>query len=174
MTSLNPLRFLKKRIQSAFTRAYHVKKLRDSDAILEEIYRQEIEGDGKISPQVIKQALKGLIRDLLTNRLEQLNAFDAEEKQPDLFRDFDYQFTFREDGKPVQCVLGDIDYRRGLALLKRKEADLIAAHHSRDDYVRVWSLVGPLLKANAGWLWRDAVNHLEEHGGIPDDEADVA
>jgi hypothetical protein len=174
MTSLNPLRFLKKRIQRAFTQAYHVKKLRDSDAILEAIYKQVIEGEGKISPQLIKQALKVLIRDLLTNRLEQINAFDAEEKQPDLFRDFDYQFTFREDGKPVQCVLGDIDYRRGVALLKRKEANLIAAHHARDDYVRVWSLVGPLLRANEKWVWRDAVSHLEEHGGIPDAEADVA
>ena len=174
MTSLNPLRFLKKRIKRAFHRAYYVKKLRDSDAILEEIYKQEIEGEGKISAQVVKQALKVLIRDLLTNRLEQINAFDAEEKQPDLFRDFDYQFTFREDGKPVQCVLGDIDYRRGLALLKRKEANITAAHHARDDYVRVWSLVGPLLRANEKWVWRDAVSHLEEHGGIPDDEADVA
>lgn len=174
MTSLNPLRIIKQRIKSAFNRAYFVKKLRDSDAILEEIYKQEIEGEGKISPQVQKLAWKTLIRDLLTNRLEQLNVFDAEDKQPDLFRDLDYQFTFREHGNPVQCVLGDIDYQRGVALLKRKEANLTAAHHARDDYVRVWSLVGPLLQANEGWVWRDAVSHLEENGGIPDHDEDAA
>jgi hypothetical protein len=115
-----------------------------------------------------------LIRDLLNNRFEQLDLFGDEPKQPDLFYDLDYQYTFRENGKPVQCVLGDVDYRRGLTLLKRKEANLTAAHHARDDFVRVWSLVGPLLQANEGWVWRDAVNYLEEHGGIPDEEMEEA
>jgi hypothetical protein len=171
VTSLNPLRVIRSRIVASFTRAYHVKKLRDTDAICGYVYRDVIESEGKVSPVLVKQALLTLIRDILTNRLEQMSAFDEPEVHPDLFRDLDYQFTFREHGKPVQCVLGDVNYDRGLALLKRKESNITAAIHARDDFVRVWSLIGPLLRENRGWMWRDAVRYLESHGGIPDADA---
>jgi hypothetical protein len=168
MTSANPLRIIKRRIDAAFNRAYHVKKLRGTDAICEYIYEDMVAGEGKVSPMLQKQAMLTLIRDLMVNRLEQLNAFDEPEAHPDLFRDFEYQFTFRKGGERVQCVLGDLDYKRGLSLLKRKESNITAAIHARDEFSRVWSIIGPLLRQNPDWVWRDAVKYLSEHGGIPD------
>jgi hypothetical protein len=162
MSVRNPLAIIKGRIYDALNRAYHVRKMRDTGEIVEFIDQEIAEA---ISPGLLVEARKAWIRDLITSRFEQTECLT---EQVDLFRDLDFQFAFRKKRKTYQRELGDVNLEEGIALEQRKIANLEAAQREKARFDRHWAVIRPLLEANPGWLWRDAVAFLERSGGLPE------
>lgn len=161
MSARNPFHIIRDAIISAGNKAYYVKRIRDTEQLVESVDKDIT---AILSPGLFDQLRLWSIRDILTNRFEKL-LDDGE--QLDLFRDLDFQITFGRGDKSYQKTLGDLDYEHGLKARYRKASNIDRANRALADFDRVWAFVGPLLKANPEWLWRDAVSHLEANGGIP-------
>jgi hypothetical protein len=162
MSARNPLAIIKGTVYGALNRAYYIRKMRDTGEIVEFIDKEIAE---VISPSLLVEARKAWIRDLITSRFEQTECLT---EQVDLFRDLDFQFAFRKRRKTYQRALGDVSLEEGIALERRKIVNLEAAQKEKDRFDRHWAVIRPLLEANPGWLWRDAVGFLEQSGGLPE------
>lgn len=161
MSARNPFHIIRDAIISAANKAYYVKKIRGTDELVDSVDRDII---ALLSPNLFIELRRWSIRDIVTNRFEKL-LDDGE--QLDLFRDLDFQITFGRGDKSYQKTLGDLDYEHGLKTRHRKESNIDRANRALADFDRVWTFIGPLLKSNPTWVWRDAVAHLEATGGIP-------
>jgi hypothetical protein len=162
MSARNPLTIIKGTIYGALNRAYHVRNMRDTGEIVDYIDKEIAD---VVSPGLLVEARKAWIRDLITSRFEQTECLT---EQVDLFRDLEFQFAFRKKRKAYQRVLGDLTLEEGIALERRKIANLEAAQREKARFDRHWAVIRPLLEANPGWLWRDAVAFLERSGGLPE------
>jgi hypothetical protein len=162
MSARNPVAIIKDAVLSAYRRAYNIRHLRDTEQIVDYIYA---EIDLVVSPKLLVAAVKAWIRDMVNDRLEQTDFFS---KQPDLFRDLDFALAFHDkDGRSYQRALGDIDLSEALVLQQRKKANIDTAIRQHERFNTAFSFVRPLMETNPGWLWRDAVDYLESHGGFP-------
>jgi hypothetical protein len=161
MSARNPMIVVRDAIISAGNKAYYVMKVRDTEQLVNIVDKAIGE---MLSPNLFAELRRWSIRDILTNRFEKLLE-DGE--QLNLFRDLDFQITFGRGEKSYQKTLGDLDYEHGLKARHRKESNIDRANRALADFDRVWAFVGPLLRANPEWKWRDAVAHLEANGGIP-------
>ena len=162
MSARNPLAIIKGTVYGALNRAYYLHKMRDTGDIVEYIDTEIAEA---ISPSLLAEARKAWIRDLITSRFEQTECLT---EQVDLFRDLDFQFAFRKKRETYQRTLGDLNLEEGIALERRKIANLEAAQREKARFDRHWAVIRPLLEANPGWLWRDAVAFLARSGGLPE------
>jgi len=162
MSGRNPLHIIRDAIISAGNKGYYVKNIRNTDTLVDFVDK---EIQTLLSPKLFDDVRRHGIHDILTSRFEKL-LDDGE--QLDLFRDLDFQITFGRGDKSYQKTLGDLDYEHALKARQRKESNIERARVSLADFDRAWTIIGPLLKANPGWLWRNAVDHLEKTGGIPD------
>jgi len=161
MSARNPFHIIRNAIISAANKAYYVKKITNTEQMVDAVDRDI---KGLLSPKLFDEARRHQIRDMITSRFERL-LDDGE--QLDLFHDLDFQLTFGRGEESYQKTLGDLDYEHGLKARHRKVANIEAANRALADFDRAWRYIGPLLKANPDWLWRDAVTHLETTGGIP-------
>lgn len=162
MSARNPLAIIKTTIYDALSRAYHVRKMRDTGEIVAYI---DTEVAQMISPSLLVEARKAWIRDLITSRFERTECLT---ERVDLFRDLDFQFAFRKKRKSYQRTLGDVNLEEGIALERRKIVNLEAAQREKVRFDRHWAVIRPLLEANPGWVWRDAVGFLARNGGLPE------
>jgi hypothetical protein len=162
MSARNPLHILKSQIDRSANKAYHVKNLRGSDAINNAVL-DDIEV--LLDPSFIRELKLFGIGTMVGNRFEELVSVH---EQLDFFRDLDFQITFGRGQQTYNRTLGDLDYRHAMLARQRKVANLERANTGLARFDRAFGYVGPLLKDNPDWVWRDAVRHLEENGGIPD------
>lgn len=161
MSMRNPLHIYRDIVIGAANRAYHVKKIRNTLEMA--IYvRDEIKV--MLSDKLHEQMDIERIANIIGNRFERLLDEGA---TLDLFRDLDFQITFGRGAETYQRELGDLDYEHARLFRQRKQSHLEKMAESLKEFDRVWTFIGPLLKANPDWLWRDAIAHLETHGGIP-------
>jgi hypothetical protein len=161
MSARNPFHIIRDAIISAANRAYYIKKLRNTEDLVDYVDKDIVT---LLSPRLFDELRRWSIRDIVTNRFEKLL---NEGEQLNLFRDLDFQITFGRGDASYQKTLGDLDYAHGLKTRERKQSNIDRANRALADFDRVWAFIGPLLQANPEWFWRDAVAHLESHGGIP-------
>jgi|SRR5580765_3376027 len=158
--SRNPLHVYRDIVIGAANRAYHIKKIRNT---LEMAIYVRHEVGVVLSPKLREQMEIERIINIIGSRFERLLDEGA---TLDLFRDLDFQISFGRGEETYQRELGDLDYEHALMFRRRKDSHLQKMVQSLKDFDRVWTFIGPLLKSNPGWLWRDAVAHLEANGGI--------
>jgi hypothetical protein len=161
MSLRNPLHIYRDIVIGAANRAYHVKKIRNTMEMA--IYvRDEIKL--MLSDKLNEQMALERIINIIGNRFERLL---DEGSTLDLFHDLDFQITFGRGTETYQRELGDLDYEHALLFRRRKQSHMEKMAESLKEFDRVWTFIGPLLKANPDWLWRDAITYLEANGGIP-------
>lgn len=162
MSARNPLSVIKDVVYGARRRAYHVKKLRDPNAIAEYCLT---EVEAMIDPKLMRQALLAWIRDLCTNRKEQTDF-----TKPDLFRDYEYQFVIRHGKTSESIELGDITLTEIPLISQQKIDNINAATAEKIRWDRHLAVIEPILHKHPKWKWKDACKWLEKHGGFPDVE----
>jgi hypothetical protein len=100
-----------------------------------------------------------------------------EEQQLDLFVDLDQLFDVRHevkanpDGTKVfkvkQKELGEFDLDDIACISHQKQENRERVLEEEGQWNRAKAIVVPLLQSHPGWVWKDAVEYLRKHGGIP-------
>lgn len=154
-------------VRDAARRARNIKKMTDPHEIAAYCFG-EAKSYGLITAEWTHEAeLQSIIR-LVTFRRKAPGSRDDDAHQLRLFIDHeDIVFDIRHDDAVVQkaladCGLDDIDQ-----IEQQKDDNIDAAIAERDLFARASGYIKPLLTAHPGWVWRDAVNHLRAHGGLP-------
>jgi hypothetical protein len=163
MSARNPLTIIRKQILALHRTAYHIKKLRVRKEEAEYIYKELKE---TLSPKLLDQAWLYTIEQFIASKLEQTD-FGAENLN--LWVDYDdIYFATKVEGNAGQIVLGDVDETSMPAIIRARESNVEAATKALAQLRIAWKRVQPLLAANPGWKWRDAVKWMEGHGGVPE------
>jgi hypothetical protein len=160
MSTRNPFRIYRDRLRALRTKAYHVKNMRDPWEIAKYCHKELLE---TFDPKLRIQAEIGMIVELLFNRKEQ-NDFET----PDFFRDQDFQFLLRKNGKSECIELRDVGLEEIPMIDRQKENNEIAVRKARAVWRAHCAVIEPLLKQHPDWRWGDACDWLEKHTGFPD------
>ena len=100
MSVRNPLNIFKDRIDTAFSCAYYIKKLRNRNDIVDKIYSELTK---MLSPLTMEHAIKALILEMITNRKELLGF----EGQFDPWFSLDYPMPINVGREKTIVTLGD-------------------------------------------------------------------
>lgn len=160
MSAKNPFRIYRDRINALSTKAMRVHNMTDTWKIGEYCHKKLKED---FDPKIRELAEISCIIELFTNRKEQMD-FET----PDFFRDQDFKFVLRKNGKSECVMLQNVGLDEIPIIDHQKETNITAASKA----YRLWrahcDVVEPLLKQHPDWKWGDACDWLEKHTGFPD------
>ena len=159
MSAKNPFTIYKQKIRQLRNKAYHIKKIREPNEQAEYIFDKLYD---EIGPSIIRAAQIAWIRDFVTNRYLQLDS-----EKPDLFGDLDYQFVLRNGKASTVIELGDVGLDEIETITQQKIDNINRARAEADRWKRACNIIQPLLRKHPDWKWKDAVDWLSKHGGLP-------
>lgn len=153
-------------IKDAARRARNIKKLTDPKEIGEYCHN-ELQKFGALTAVFIHDAVIEKIISMITWRHKPKNHEDDEERQLHLFDDCeDIVFDIRHGDGTVQKALGAFDEKDIAQVTEQKFVNIKRAEAEAEHWERASKVIIPLLRANPGWLWRDAASELRGLGVV--------
>lgn len=162
-------------VKAHLKQAINIKKLDDADEIAEWSLKQLIRADyfpqGNVNDHIVRIAW---IKDVMKARGIGKPSPEAEAdgtRQLSLFNDLDvaYPVVDTEAGYTRMVMLGDFSSKEIALISEQKDVNIEAALAERVRWRKAVSVIKPLLDANPGWRWRDAVEYLRGRGALPED-----
>lgn len=116
-------------------------------------------------------ALLEKISSLITTRPATRTRTDADDAQLTLLMYFDEDqeivFNLKTEEGREQHSLMKFGIREIEIARKQKRNNIANAQAASQTFNQAADLISPVLQANPGWVWGDAVRHLRKIGGIP-------
>lgn len=120
----------------------------------------------RIRLEYIKRMLLVLTKPALKKRRDE---WSDEAYQLHLWEDLDQVLSVhRHDGGADGVELGDFGLDEIEARTRQIEANKREVEASQQIWLRACTYVVPLLRDHTDWVWRDAVQHMRDTGGLPD------
>ncbi|MEY9179686.1 hypothetical protein [Bradyrhizobium sp. USDA 313] len=152
-------------VRDAARRARNIKKLTDPHDI-GNYCLSEAEAYGLVTPEwVLEAQIQAIIR-LVTFRAKPAGR-DAPHQLHLFINHEDIVFDLRHQDAVIQKALADCGLDDVAQIEQQKADNIEAAKAEQALFARAAGYIKPLLRAHPTWVWRDAVEHLRLHGGLP-------